>query len=70
MPLFSFHLPCPGGAERTAHEKVAAEERKRLRRKRVVKHMECQKRGASLSNEGDEDDEEGSEEEDEGLAAF
>lgn len=35
-----------------------------------MKHIEHQKRGASLSDEGDDDDKEGSEEEDEDLVAF
>ena len=47
---------------------MAAKERKCLRREKVTKHMECQKRGASLSDDDNDDDEEGSKGEDVDLA--
>jgi hypothetical protein len=49
---------------------VAAKERKRLRQEKVMKHMECQKRGASLLDYDDDDNEEGFEEEFEELAVL
>lgn len=72
MPSFVswFHLPCPGGAERTTREKAAAEGKKRLHREKARKHEVCQKRGVSLSDDDDDDDDEDAEGEDEDLAVL
>jgi hypothetical protein len=68
VPSFSscFHLACPGGTEHATWEHAAAEDRKRLKWKKALKHMGCQKRGDSLSDDDDED----SKGEDKDLAAL
>ena len=56
MPLsFRFHLPRPRGAQCTAQETVAVDERKRLKREKAKKHTEHQGRGASSSDDDDDD---------------
>lgn len=72
MPSFSSHfrLPCPGGDERTAQKKAAAEEQKCLRCERARKQVEHQKCGSSSTDDDDDDDDEDSEEDDEGPLAL
>lgn len=72
MPSFSshFNIAHPKGAEWAIQEKATIKERKHHRREGAMKHMECQKHGASLSDDDDDDDEEGSKEEDEYLVSL
>ena len=72
MPSFSsyFHLPSPRGAECATQEQATAKERKCLRREKAMKHIEHQKRIASLSDDDDDDNKEGSKGEDKDLAVL
>lgn len=62
-----FHLSHPRGTERATQEKVAAEEKKHLKREKVRKHAEHQRCGTTSL---DDDDDEDAEDEDEELVVL